>query len=99
MSYRCSIWEKAPKICKEWPYKASDLQVYPKCGYKFDENGKRSGECNGCGECCRFMRWDTEKTAEQILATTLTASCDEFLKTTKEYVRDDPCRYREEVVE
>ena len=66
----CAIYEKRPQICVEWPKKPEHLKGFDKCGFYFDEEGNRKGECNCCGEvCCKKMCFpEGTKTAAEINA-------------------------------
>ena len=58
---KCLIWEKIPDICRDFPKTAENIKHFDKCTFKFDENGKRSGYCCRCGQCCVNMRWGKVK--------------------------------------
>lgn len=47
----CSIHKNKPDVCKNWPHKQQDIDLYESCTLYF-ENGKLKGECCMCGECC-----------------------------------------------
>ena len=53
----CEIYDKRPKICRDFPKTAEQIKHFDKCTFEFDENGKRSGYCCGCGQCCVNMPW------------------------------------------
>jgi len=50
--YYCGRKPK-PKVCRDFPSNAAMIKEFPSCSYRFDEDGKRHGKCNGCGECCQ----------------------------------------------
>jgi len=36
----CTVWndiDEFPAICRYWPFRKSDLEKFPNCGYKFEE--------------------------------------------------------------
>jgi Fe-S-cluster containining protein len=49
----CAIYADRPKMCKDGPIATTRM---PYCGYYFDMNGNRYGECNRCGRCCALPR-------------------------------------------
>lgn len=44
----CDIHETKPPSCTVYPSKESSIEYCVGCSYTFDENGNRSGTCNGC---------------------------------------------------
>lgn len=45
--YECSIYDKRPKVCREFPKKVN-LLLFPSCEIP----------CNSCGECCKNLQHD-----------------------------------------
>jgi len=45
--YKCSIYDKRPEICKEFP-KVINLLLFPSCEIP----------CNRCGKCCEKLEFD-----------------------------------------
>ena len=83
----CSIYEKRPEICQIFPTCESDVAKFESCGYYFKE-GKRYGECNGCGECCIKMPWSEDSTIEN-------CTLDKELKADLDFCirKDNICRF------
>lgn len=49
----CAIHDSKPIPCGNFPQTARMLEsVTDKCGYSFDADGVRHGECSRCGACC-----------------------------------------------
>jgi Fe-S-cluster containining protein len=57
----CAIYDRRPRVCREFPSNAAMIKEFPSCSYWFNEEGKRHGECNGCGECCVNMQFNHKK--------------------------------------
>ena len=99
MPFKCKIYEKRPRVCTVWPRQQEDLHYYPNCGFSFDENGMRTGECNRCGECCVFYWWtlDIKSDTEILLDNTLdTVDCyirKDGICYENRHQRDDVCRF------
>ena len=86
----CLIYDKRPKICRDFPQTPRDLRHFKKCGFTFDAEQVRSGSCNGCQECCINMPW-SDDTDINTLAPAIEINRDE---TTKRMVKDLKCRFR-----
>jgi len=43
---RCSIWktDEWPAICRYWPFKPSDLEPFPECGFSFKRDSQQTKE-------------------------------------------------------
>jgi hypothetical protein len=52
----CGIYDERPEVCKKYPQPGS--YVPEGCGYWFDAEGKRGGECDpACqASCCQLPR-------------------------------------------
>lgn len=60
--YACSIYEDRPQICRDFPLPSpKKSKVYPSCAYWFNRNMEIQGECNRCGECCKFCKVFTKR--------------------------------------
>ena len=44
----CNIHETKPESCSLFPLEEENIKFSVGCSYVFDENGNRSGTCNGC---------------------------------------------------
>lgn len=44
----CNIHETKPHGCDLFPLEEDDVGFSAGCNYVFDDNGNRSGSCNGC---------------------------------------------------
>lgn len=55
-TFVCSIYEKRPKMCREYP--KHDSYIFDQCGYFFPGDGTRRGSCEEECEatCCREPR-------------------------------------------
>jgi len=84
----CSIYEKRPDICRNFPTSESEIRHFDKCGYYF-KDGKRYGECNGCGQCCVYMHFPDELTV---------LSCDSLEKAPVEYVWKEDGTIKSDVI-
>ena len=62
MKYRCKIHDHKPDVCAKFPRTARNIsnRTYGQCGYYFDSDGKRCGECSRCGVCCSNVTLDFE---------------------------------------
>ena len=47
----CLIHDNKPDVCKNWPNKQQDIDLYERCTLYFDD-GKMKGKCCKCGDCC-----------------------------------------------
>ena len=53
--YKCDIHDTdKPEVCRLYPQAPSQLRWDEEglCGYTFDDNNVRHGECLRCGGCC-----------------------------------------------
>lgn len=44
----CTNYENRPPSCVSFPTSESRISTLPNCSYTFDEDGVRTGTCNGC---------------------------------------------------
>ena len=56
MIYKCKLHgPDKPEVCRLFPQAPSQLKwdIEGNCGYSFDADNNRIGECLRCGSCCK----------------------------------------------